>query len=82
LDIINMTILYGVKANPAAIGNSADTYMNAQQVTGAALWSNVISVQVTLQFTNPLYASNPTSQPATVSIQRVIGVMSQTGPTL
>jgi type IV pilus assembly protein PilW len=83
LDIISMTILYGVKANPAAVGNSADTYMTAAQVNAPpVLWSNVISVLVTLKFTNPLYASNPTIQPPTVSIQRVIGVMSQTGPTL
>jgi hypothetical protein len=78
-----MTILYGVKANAAAVGNSVDTYMSAAQVNATpALWSNVISVLVTLQFTNPLYAGNPTSQPQTVRIQRVIGVMSQTGPTL
>jgi type IV pilus assembly protein PilW len=82
LDIISMTIFYGVKSNAAAIGNSADTYMDAAHVNGAALWSNVISVLVTLKFTNPLYASDPASQPPTVSIQRVIGVMSQTGPTL
>jgi type IV pilus assembly protein PilW len=80
LDITNMTVLYGVKANAAATGNNVDTYMNATQVTAAALWSNVISVSVQLTFTNPLSANS--GQPATFTMQRVIGVMSQTGPTL
>jgi type IV pilus assembly protein PilW len=80
LDITNMRILYGVATQP---GNNVDTYMNATQVNGAGLWGSVISVQVTLTFTNPL---NPlgtvAGQPATFQIQRVIGVMSQTGPTI
>lgn len=82
LDIVSMTILYGVKANLAAPGNSVDTYMTAAQVNGTpSLWNNIISAQVTLTFTNPLYAANPAKQPQTISIQRVISVMSQTGPT-
>jgi type IV pilus assembly protein PilW len=80
LDITNMSILYGVKANAAATGNNVDTYMNAAQVNALALWSNVISVSVSLTFTNPLSAT--VGQPATVTMQRLIGVMSQTGPTL
>jgi type IV pilus assembly protein PilW len=80
LDITNMTILYGVKSNAAATGNNVDTYMNAGQVNAAALWGNVISISVSLTFTNPLFATP--GQPATVGMQRVIGVMSQTGPTL
>jgi type IV pilus assembly protein PilW len=81
LDILGMTIYYGVKANLAALGNSVDTYMTAAQVNATpALWNNIISVKVNLQFTNPLYAANPAKQPQTISIQRVIGVMSQTGP--
>ena len=55
--------------------------MTAAQVT-PALWNDIISVQVTLTFTNPLYAANPAKQPPTITIQRVIGVMSQTGPTI
>jgi type IV pilus assembly protein PilW len=79
--VTNMTLLYGVKANAAAIGNTVDTYMNAQQVTNAVLWNNVISVLVQLTFTNPLYVPNQ-GQPQTVSVQRVVGVMNQTGPIL
>jgi type IV pilus assembly protein PilW len=80
LDITSMSILYGVKADATQPGNNVDTYMNATQVNGAGLWGSVISVQITLTFTNPLSASP--GQPATFQIQRVIGVMSQTGPTI
>jgi type IV pilus assembly protein PilW len=80
LDITNMSILYGVKANAGSVGNNVDTYMNANQVNAAALWGSVISVQITMTFTNPL-AATP-GQPATLQFQRVVGVMSQTGPTI
>jgi type IV pilus assembly protein PilW len=81
--VTNMSILYGVKANAAATGNNVDTYMNATQVTAAGLWDSVISALVQLTFTNPLYvASQPTdgvNQP-TITLQRVVSVMNQTGP--
>jgi type IV pilus assembly protein PilW len=80
LDITNMTVLYGVKANPALPENNVDTYMTAAQVNAFLLWSNVISVRVTLTFTNPLYVAGTSQQP-TLSVSRTIGVMSQTGPT-
>jgi len=77
----NLSVLYGVKANAGATGNNVDTYMNAAQVTAAGLWGSVISALVQLTFTNPVYVANQGQQP-TVSIQRVISVMNQTGPTL
>jgi len=81
--ITNMSILYGVKASGGATGNNVDTYMNATQVAAAGLWGSVISALVQLTFTNPLYvASQPTNgvnQP-TISLQRVVSVMNQTGP--
>jgi type IV pilus assembly protein PilW len=77
--VTNLSVLYGVKENAAATGNSADTYMNATQVTAAGLWSSVISVMVQLTFTNPMYAPNLT-QPPTILVQRVISVMGQSGP--
>ena len=80
-DVTNMSVLYGVKANAGATGNNVDTYMNAAQVTAAGLWGSVISALVQLTFTNPLYVANQGMQP-TISIQRVIGVMNQTGPML
>jgi type IV pilus assembly protein PilW len=79
LDIQNMSILYGV--NTTASGNNVDTYMNASQVTALGLWDDVISVQITMTFTNPLAGTSP-SQPATFQFQRVIGVMSQIGPAI
>jgi type IV pilus assembly protein PilW len=81
LDITNMTVLYGVRGNATAAGNNVDTYMNAQQINIAALWSSVVSVSITLTFTNPLYAPG-NGQQQTIDFTRVIGVMSQTGPTL
>jgi type IV pilus assembly protein PilW len=80
--VTNMTIQYGVKANAVAPGNNVDTYMTAAQVNAAGLWDNVIAALVQVTFTNPMYVAGQTGQPATVSIQRVISVMNQTGPTL
>ena len=80
LGVTNLTILYGVKKNAAALGNDVDTYLNASQMA-AADWSNVISVMIELTFTNPLYkTSGTTTQPATITIQRVVGIMNQLGP--
>ncbi len=79
--VTNLSVLYGVKANAGATGNNVDTYMNAAQVTAAGLWGSVISTLVQLTFTNPLYIANQ-GQPQTVNIQRVVGLMSQTGPVL
>jgi type IV pilus assembly protein PilW len=78
LDITNMTVLYGVKTSTTSAGNNVDTYMTAAQVGG--LWANVISVQVTLTFTNPLYAVG-NGELQTFTVQRLVGVMNQTGPT-
>jgi len=79
LGVTNMSVLYGVKTNVAAAGNNVDTYLNASQMAGK--WNSVISVLVTLTFTNPLYVAGQ-AQPQNVSIQRVINVMNQTGPIL
>jgi type IV pilus assembly protein PilW len=83
LGITDMKVLYGVKTNVASVGNNVDTYLNADQLNAIspALWLSVISVRVTLTFTNPMYVAG-TAQPATVGIQRVINVMNQVGPTL
>jgi type IV pilus assembly protein PilW len=79
LGVTNMSVLYGVKILAGA-GNNVDTYLNASQML-PIYWGSVVSVLVTLTFTNPLYVAG-TAQPATISIQRVIDVMSQVGPTL
>ena len=77
--VVNLSILYGVKTNAGAAGNTVDTYLNAGQMS-VANWSNVISVLIQLTFTNPLYTSGSTTQPQTIEIQRVVGVMNQLGP--
>ena len=77
--VVNLSILYGVKTNAGAAGNAVDTYFNASQMT-ALNWPNVISVLIELTFTNPLYTNGSTTQPQTIEIQRVAGVMNQLGP--
>ncbi|HEV7356638.1 MAG TPA: PilW family protein [Steroidobacteraceae bacterium] len=79
--VTSLNLLYGVKTSVATVANDVDTYMDAQQVTAAALWGSVITVMVRLTFANPLYvAANPQGQSPTVTIQRVVGVMNRTGP--
>jgi len=77
--VTNLTVVYGVKTNLAAAGNNADTYLNASQMSGTN-WQNVISVWIKLQFLNPLYTGNGQGQAQFITIQRVVDVMNQTGP--
>jgi type IV pilus assembly protein PilW len=74
--VTNLQILYGVKTDFTQANGAVDSYLNAAEMTPAD-WSNVISVKVTLTFTNPL--ANPPGQPATITFQRVIGVMNHNG---
>jgi type IV pilus assembly protein PilW len=82
--VTNLSILYGVKTNFSVTNTSADSYLTAAQMT-AADWTNVISVQVSLTFVNPLYGGGPGStnynagQPATITFSRVICVMAKGG---
>jgi len=74
----NLSVTYGV--NTTGSGNNVDSYQNADQVTAASNWSNVISLQIELTFANPLYvAGAPQGQPATIVLRRNIAVMNQTG---
>ncbi len=75
--VTNMQVLYGVKTSFAIDNNNVDTYLNGSQMT-AANWGNVISVTVSLTFTNPLYAAG-TGQPQTIVIGRVIDLMNRIG---
>ncbi len=73
-----LTILFGV--NSAGTTNNVDSYMTATQVTAQGRWPNVMSVQVHIIFTNPLYtAGGNGGQPATITFQRNIGVMGVVG---
>ena len=73
----NFSVLYGVKTDFTVDDNTIDTYLNASQMT-AANWSNVITVTVTLTFTNPVYVAG-SGQPQTITFQRVVGVMGRAG---
>jgi type IV pilus assembly protein PilW len=78
--VTNLSVLYGVKTNAAATGNNVDTYMTAAQVNAGPYWQNVVSVQISLTFTNPLYTGAGQGQLPTIVVQRVVDVMNQTGP--
>jgi len=75
-----MQILYGVQTNTASGTTSIDTYLNAAQVTAGPYWSNVISVQITLYFSNPLYGQ-PGQTLVTIPVTRVIDLMNKAGAT-
>ena len=72
----SLKILYGVKTDFTLDNGAVDSYLQASEMT-AANWNNVISVTVTLTFLNPL-AGQP-NQPATIAVQRVVGVMNRAG---
>ncbi|HEY2419465.1 MAG TPA: PilW family protein [Steroidobacteraceae bacterium] len=82
VSVTNLSILYGV--NSTGTDNNVDSYMTAAQVTAAAVWNSVISMQVSLTFTNPLYSATAqqgqgTTQPQTITFTRDIGVMNKSG---
>jgi type IV pilus assembly protein PilW len=75
--VYNLSILYGV--NSTGVGSNVDSYVNASAVSN---WNNVISVQITLTFQNPLWSATVQgqgTQPQYLTFQRVVGVMNQTG---
>jgi type IV pilus assembly protein PilW len=76
--IQSMKILYGVKTTTAIADNNVDSYLTAAQVSSAGQWLAVTALQVTLTFTNPLYGQ-PGQTSKTVSIQKVISLMSRVG---
>lgn len=76
--VTNLSVLYGV--NTSGSGNNVDTYLNASQMS-AGNWQNVISVRITLTLLNPLYTGANQGQAQFITIQRVVDVMNQTGPT-
>jgi type IV pilus assembly protein PilW len=54
-NVAGMTVLYGVDTDTAAqfdASPTVDTYLTAAQVTAASQWGRVLTVQVTLTFTN------------------------------
>lgn len=79
--IQSISIMYGVHTtnyvtNPP--DDNVDTYMTAAAVTSGGYWASVTSIQVQLQFLNPLYKTTP-GQPKYVYFTRVIAIMNRTG---
>ena len=76
--VTNLQVLYGVRR--AATGNSVDSYVSFSQMSSPGDFQRLLSVKVTLTFTNPM-ASSGSKQPATITFTRVIGVMGAGGIT-
>jgi len=70
-----MAVYYGVKRNATADYN-VDTYVTWDQMQGNDYFT-ISSVRVVLTFTNPL--AGQAGQPATITMERVIEVMSRAG---
>jgi type IV pilus assembly protein PilW len=73
-------VYYGVKRNIALVDYNVDTYETWNIVSGSANdAANISAVRIVLTFTNPL-AGQTTTQPATITLERVIEVMARGGP--
>jgi type IV pilus assembly protein PilW len=73
----NLSIRYGI-SNGGTAGN-VNEYVDA---TGVPVWTQVISVQITLTFNNPLWSAanvGQGNQPQFLTFQRIVPVMNQTG---
>ena len=75
--VTKLQILYGVQTNPAALTNSADTYLNATAVNAGNYWGKILSVKIQLTFTNPM--ANQPGQLPTIVFTRIVDVMNKTG---
>jgi type IV pilus assembly protein PilW len=79
-----MAIYYGVKRDPTNADYNVDTYLTWDQLllaggtlNGTNDFQSINSVRVVLTFANPLFGQP--SQPATITMERVVNVMGRTG---
>jgi type IV pilus assembly protein PilW len=72
----NLTVLYGVKRSIVDTGSCADTYLKASQMVAPADWNAVCTINLSITFTNPI---KQPGLPLTITINRVIAVMSAAG---
>ncbi len=72
-----LLVYYGVKRDFTTNDYNVDTYLTADQMS-AVDWSNLSSVRLILDFTNPM-AAQP-GQPALIRFERVVEVMARAGP--
>jgi type IV pilus assembly protein PilW len=79
--VTSLNIYYGLQTNAGSGTTSADTYLDATNVTAGGYWTNVKSVQVQLSFTNPLYGlpGQSAAAKATIPLTRVIALMATAG---
>jgi type IV pilus assembly protein PilW len=81
-NVSSLSILYGV--NSAGNGNNVDAYMTTAQVIAANAWTNVVSVQITINFINLLApATNKQAgqgtEPPTIAFKRTVALMNKAG---
>jgi type IV pilus assembly protein PilW len=81
-NVSSLAILYGV--NSGSNGNNVDSYMTAAQVTANTDWPNVMSVQITITFINPLAAATNKqvgqgTEAATIAFTRTVALMNKAG---
>jgi type IV pilus assembly protein PilW len=78
-----MHFIYGVQSNTASTFTSVDSYLTATQVTAGNFWSNVISVQAVLYYSNPLFGQPGQTDPSKqyIIVTRVIALMNKAGVT-
>jgi type IV pilus assembly protein PilW len=76
--IKSMQIYYGVQTNLSLNNASVDSYLTYDKVPN---WSNVISVKITLSFTNPSYGKpgQTSASAATIPFTRVIKLLNKPG---
>ena len=75
----SLLVYYGVKRDFATDDYNVDTYLTADQMLNTD-WDNISSVRIVLTFINPLNRNGAVAgQPATITFERVVEVMSRAG---
>jgi type IV pilus assembly protein PilW len=81
-NVTSLTINYGVNTNGVGVtGNNVNSYMTTAQVVANAACANVVSVQLTITFANPLAAVPGGGQGTenAITLTRTIDLMQRAG---
>lgn len=73
-NVQSLAISYGIDSSASG---SVNAYLPANQM--AAYWTNVYSVKLTVSFTNPLFGQPGQTTIPTISFNRVVGIMANSG---
>jgi type IV pilus assembly protein PilW len=73
-NVQSLAISYGVDSSGSG---SVNAYLPANQM--AAYWTNVYSVKLNVSFTNPLFGQPGQTNNPTISFNRVVGIMANSG---